>query len=53
MHLQSLNDYFKSKRMKDVALVNRKAVGELAKNKTGDNYLQVNGIQDLKIAIEW
>jgi len=49
---EALNDYFKSKRMKDVALLTGNAVGELAKNKTGDIICQVNGDTDLKIAIE-
>ncbi|TLP71736.1 hypothetical protein [Maribacter sp. ACAM166] len=49
---EALNDYFKSKRMKDVALLTGNTAGELARNKTGDIICQVNGDSDLKIAIE-
>ena len=33
---EALNDFFTSKKMKDVALLTGNAAGELAKNKTGD-----------------
>ena len=49
---EALNDYFKSKHMKDVALLTGNAAGELARNKTGDIICQVNGDSELKIAIE-
>ena len=47
-----LNEYFKSKRMKDVALLTGNSAGELPRNKTGDIICEVNGTPDLKIAIE-
>ena len=47
-----LNEYFKSKRMKDVALLTGNAAGNLPRNKTGDIVCKVNGEEDLKIAIE-
>lgn len=47
-----LNEYFKSKRMKDVALLTGNSAGELPRNKTGDIVCEINGENDLKIAIE-
>ncbi|OAB75675.1 hypothetical protein [Cochleicola gelatinilyticus] len=47
-----LNEYFKSKRMKDVALLTGNSAGELPRNKTGDIICEINGESDLKIAIE-
>lgn len=49
---EALNDFFKSRRMKDLALLTGNAAGDLPKNKTGDIICQVNGDSDLKIAIE-
>ena len=47
-----LNEYFKSKRMKDVALLTGNSAGELPRNKTGDIICEINGENNLKIAIE-
>ncbi len=47
-----LNNYFKSKRMADKALLTGNAAGALPRNKTGDIICEVNGSPDLKIAIE-
>ncbi len=47
-----LNEYFSSKKMKDRALLTGNSAGELPRNKTGDIICEVNGNQDLKIAIE-
>lgn len=47
-----LNEYFKSKRMSDRALLTGSAAGTLPRNKTGDVICRVNGDEDLKIAIE-
>lgn len=47
-----LNEYFKSKRMADKALLTGNAAGALPRNKTGDIICEVNGSPDLKIAIE-
>lgn len=47
-----LNEYFESKRLKDVALLTGNSVGILPRNKTGDIICQVNGNADLKIVIE-
>ncbi|TXK74869.1 hypothetical protein [Mesonia sp. K4-1] len=47
-----LNEYFKSKGLKDVALLSGNSRGALPKNKTGDIICQVNGESDLKITIE-
>lgn len=47
-----LNEYFNSKRMKDIALLSGNAAGELPRNKTGDIICKINGEEDLKIAIE-
>ena len=47
-----LNEYFNSKRIKDIALLTGNAAGELPRNKTGDIICKINGEEDLKIAIE-
>jgi hypothetical protein len=47
-----LNEYFKSKRMKDLAMLTGNAAGDIPKNKTGDIVCLVNGENDLKISIE-
>ena len=47
-----LNDYFKEKKLKDVAGLTGNIAGNLPKNKTGDIICQVDGNPDLKIAIE-
>lgn len=47
-----LNEYFNSKRMKDIALLTGNAAGDLPRNKTGDIICKINGEEDLKIAIE-
>ncbi len=47
-----LNQYFKDKKLKDRALLTGNAAGELAKNKTGDIICEIEGKEDLKIAIE-
>jgi hypothetical protein len=47
-----LNEYFKSKRMKDVALLTGNSAGELPRNKTGDIICEINGENEIKIAIE-
>jgi len=47
-----LNEYFLSKKMKDKALLTGNAAGELLRNKTGDIVCEINGLPDLKIAIE-
>lgn len=47
-----LNEYFKSKRMADKALLTGNAAGALPRNKTGDIICEINGSPDLKIAIE-
>jgi hypothetical protein len=49
---EALNEFFKSKKIKDVALLTGNASGELPKNKTGDIICNINGDSDLKIAIE-
>ena len=49
---EALNAFFKEKRMKDVALLTGNAEGELPKNKTGDIICNVNGDNELKIAVE-
>ncbi|WP_194852326.1 hypothetical protein [Nonlabens antarcticus] len=48
----ALNEYFKSKRMPDQALLTGNSAGELARNKTGDIICQIGNDGDLKIAIE-
>lgn len=47
-----LNEYFQSKRMKDIALLTGNSAGDLPRNKTGDIICKINGEEDLKIAIE-
>ena len=47
-----LNDFFSSKKIKDVALPTGNAAGEIPKNKTGDIICKINGDSELKIAIE-
>ena len=47
-----LNDFFSSKKIKDVALLTGNVAGEIPKNKTGDIICNINGDSDLKIAIE-
>ena len=47
-----LNEYFKSKRMKDIALLTGNAAGNLPRNKTGDIICKINGDDDLKISVE-
>ena len=49
---EALNEFFKTKKIKDVALLTGNAAGELLKNKTGDIICNINGDSDLKIAIE-
>lgn len=47
-----LNTYFSEKKLKDKALLTGNAAGILPKNKTGDIICEINGNEDLKIAIE-
>ncbi|MFT6923843.1 MAG: hypothetical protein ACJA1C_002863 [Crocinitomicaceae bacterium] len=47
-----LNQYFDDKKLKDKALLTGNAAGVLAKNKTGDIICEIDGNNDLKIAIE-
>ena len=47
-----LNEYFKEKRLKDVALLTGNEAGNLPRNKTGDIICRINGESDLRIAIE-
>lgn len=47
-----LNEYFKEKKIKDVALLTGNEAGNLIRNKTGDIICKINGESDLKIAIE-
>lgn len=47
-----LNNYFKEKKLKDVASLTGNVAGNLPRNKTGDIICQVDGNPDLKIAIE-
>lgn len=47
-----LNQYFSVKRLKDRAFLTGNTAGNIAKNKTGDIICEVNGIPELKIAIE-
>lgn len=47
-----LNEYFKDKKLKDVALLTGNEAGNLVRNKTGDIICKINGEPDLKIAIE-
>ncbi|WP_417854923.1 hypothetical protein [Xanthomarina gelatinilytica] len=47
-----LNDFFKEKRLKDIALLTGSEAGKLPRNKTGDIVCKINGDSDLRIAIE-
>lgn len=47
-----LNQYFAERRLKDRAFLAGNTAGNLPKNKTGDIICEVNGMPDLKIAIE-
>src|SRR5690606_16033311 len=47
-----LNEYFKEKRLKDVAILTGNEAGNLPRNKTGDIICKVDGESDLRIAIE-
>ncbi|MFD2098571.1 hypothetical protein [Flagellimonas iocasae] len=47
-----LNEYFKEKKLKDVAFLTGNEAGNLPRNKTGDIICRINGDSDLKIAIE-
>ncbi|MBO0323185.1 hypothetical protein J0X14_12830 [Muricauda sp. CAU 1633] len=47
-----LNEYFKERRIKDVALLTGNEAGNLPRNKTGDIICRINGDSDLRIAIE-
>lgn len=47
-----LNMYFQDKRLKDRALLTGNSAGKLPKNKTGDIVCEIDGTNDLKIAIE-
>lgn len=47
-----LNDYFKQKKIKDVAFLTGNETGNLPRNKTGDIICRVNGESDLKITVE-
>jgi hypothetical protein len=47
-----LNNYFKEKRLKDVALLTGNESGNLPRNKTGDIVCKINGESDLRITIE-
>lgn len=48
----ALNEYFKSKRIPDKAMLTGNAAGELSRNKTGDIICQLGNDSDFKIAIE-
>ena len=47
-----LNEYFKDKRLKDVATLTGNTIGNLPRNKTGDIVCEVDGNSQLKIVIE-
>lgn len=47
-----LNEFFKNKKLKDVARLTGNEAGAIAKNKTGDIICTLDGNEDLKIAIE-
>ena len=47
-----LNEFFADKKLKDKASVTGSMAGEIPKNKTGDILCEINGTDDLKIAIE-
>src|SRR5690606_23902273 len=46
------NDYFKDKKLKDVALLTGNESGSLPRNKTGDIICRLNGDSDLRVSIE-
>lgn len=47
-----LNNYFHEKRLKDKAFLTGNIAGNIPKNKTGDIICEIDGNQNLKIAIE-
>lgn len=47
-----LNQYFADRKLKDRAFLTGNTAGNLPKNKTGDIICEVNGMPELKIAIE-
>lgn len=47
-----LNNYFQEKRLKDKAFLTGNIAGNIPKNKTGDIICEIDGSQNLKIAIE-
>jgi hypothetical protein len=47
-----LNNYFSEKKLKDKAFLTGNISGNIPKNKTGDIICEINGLPDLKIAIE-
>lgn len=47
-----LNSFFVEKKIKDRALLTGNTAGNLPKNKTGDIICEINGNEDLKIAVE-
>lgn len=47
-----LNNYFKDKKLKDIAHLTGNEAGGLSKNKTGDIICSIDGRDDLRIAIE-
>ena len=47
-----LNEFFKEKRIKDVAYLTGNEAGNLPRNKTGDILCRINGDSDLRISIE-
>jgi hypothetical protein len=47
-----LNTYFAEKKLKDKALLTGNNAGNIPKNKTGDIICEIDGKEDLKIAIE-
>lgn len=47
-----LNEFFKEKRLKDIALLTGNEAGNLPRNKTGDILCRINGDSDLRISIE-
>ncbi len=47
-----LNTYFSEKKLKDKALLTGNIAGNLPKNKTGDIICEIDGNEDIKIAIE-
>lgn len=50
--LEFLNQYFLDRKLKDKAYLTGNTVGSIHKNKTGDIICEINGTNDLKIAIE-